>query len=158
MLCDGRLEIRTRHAASFCRSYERLCAVKSRGVFPNETTTPIPARPTIERLAVDADLASVERDEDQAALPLRLRRDHVGLLASREERQDEELRMPEAGERCGMMIKFITAVAWIWGTLCRLTVLVQFIPPIKQEDIERGLRNFGLGLLAWAWLIARYIL
>ncbi len=55
-----------------------------------------------------------------------------------------------------MLIKFITAMAWMWGGGGAFFVLIQFVPPIRFEDMERALRNAIWSTPAWAWLIARY--
>ncbi len=57
-----------------------------------------------------------------------------------------------------MIIKWITALSMLWGALTMFALLVQFIPPIKECDMKRAVGNLLLGLPAWAWLIARYLL
>lgn len=55
-----------------------------------------------------------------------------------------------------MVIKFITALAWLWGSFSFLSVAIQFVPPIKRQDGERAVYHMIWGFPAWAWLIARY--
>jgi|GEM_PF-5648592 len=56
-----------------------------------------------------------------------------------------------------MAMKFITAAAWLWGSLMAICILANVI----SHDSESNDRTAGAirsGILAWAWLLARYFL
>ena len=91
-------------------------------------------------------------------MPLRLRQCGERVLGQRATGEDEELRVLASGKERAMLVKFITAAAWLWGGFGAFATLVQFIPPVKVEDFERACRNFLISLPALAWLLARYVL
>jgi hypothetical protein len=56
-----------------------------------------------------------------------------------------------------MLLNFITAVAWLWGSICALGVIVMPIPTQTMPSNPKAAAEFLLlGLPAWAWLLARY--
>ena len=55
-----------------------------------------------------------------------------------------------------MLLKFLTALAWLWGAFCVIGFFIQFCPPIRDEDLSRALRIAVYGIPAFAWLIAVY--
>lgn len=59
-----------------------------------------------------------------------------------------------------MIIKFITALAWMWGIvgLCGLVVFLTHDGPPTRENEGCALYGIFMGMPSWAWLIARYLL
>ncbi len=53
-----------------------------------------------------------------------------------------------------MLIKFITALAWICGPVCVLA----FIGAIREEDMPVARFSALLAIPAFAWLLAIYVL
>lgn len=57
-----------------------------------------------------------------------------------------------------MLVKFLTALAWLWGAVAVVGTMVQLIPPISERNAKASVEAFLCGVPAWAWLIARYLL
>ena len=56
-----------------------------------------------------------------------------------------------------MLLKFITGLAWIWGSLV-LVIFTLLATEAKPTTHRVGRRILLSGLPAWAWLLARYVL
>lgn len=59
-----------------------------------------------------------------------------------------------------LLINFITVSAWIWGALMAVSLLLNVFSVGSPEPREVELERVGMclvrGILAWAWLLARY--
>lgn len=63
-----------------------------------------------------------------------------------------------------MLIKFITAVAWIVGVRAVLGIAyfaadsIWMNPHLEEENVKYASLNILIGIPAWAWLVAMYVL
>lgn len=55
------------------------------------------------------------------------------------------------------IVDFITGLAWVWGVLCVISIFISFCPPHRDSDPVNLAYSVFLGVLPWAWLIARYM-
>ena len=59
-----------------------------------------------------------------------------------------------------MILNFITALAWIWGVVMAIGIVLEFVPTptFPHPRPYQIVSSFLMGIPAWAWLLARYVI